>query len=577
MASSGRIESSLWQGGFRYYFNWSQSKDTANNRSVITCNHYVGIASGWALSIASRTGSCSVGGDSKTFTTSGVNASGSDVYVGTTTHTVYHGSDGSASISLSGSFPFRATISGKGYIDTLSASGSASLDPIYRNPSTISTPSTGTIGSAIKISIARQSSSLTHTLTYSFEGLTGTIATKTTGASYNWTIPTGFYAKIPAARSAKCIITCETFTGSTSLGKTTYSFTAQINETACQPTLNPTIKDVNSVSLGITNNDQIMVRNLSNAQITSGASVKNSATIKTIKIACGSKYLTTTSGTINAVEDNVFTFTLVDSRGLMVEKEITMSSIDYLGATCNFEGEQPNINGEFSFTVSGNFYNGQFAGKQNTLAVAYRYKKENGSYTNWISITPELGDDYYFATVDLTGLDIKSGYYFQAKATDIVMTATSREKYVKYEPVFDWGKNDFAINVPLYIQGRRYDENRILWQGGMYMNADHVATLSEPISEQPNGIVLVFSLYDGGALDNSFNTFFVSKKQVEMFPDCGHTFIMGINAGFSSIGAKYLYFTDTEIKGHAGNVSTGENSGILFKNNNYVLRMVIGV
>lgn len=578
MASSGRIESSLWQGGLRYYFNWSQSKDTENNRSVITCRHFVGIASGWALSITSRTGSCSVGGDSTTFTASGgVNASSADVYVGTTTHTVYHGSDGSANISMSGSFPFRATISGKGYIDTLSASGSASLDPIYRNPSTISTPSTGTIGSAIKISIARQSSALKHTLTYSFEGLTGTIVSKTGDASYNWTIPTGFYAKIPAARSAKCTLTCETFTGSTSLGKTTYSFTAQINETACQPTLNPTIKDVNSVSIGITGNDQIMVRNLSNAQINSGASVKNSATIKTIKIACGSKYLTTASGTINAVEDSVFTFTLVDSRGLMVEKEITMSSIDYLGATCNFEGEQPNINGEFSFSISGNFYNGKFAGKQNTLAVAYRYKKENGSYGNWITVIPELGDDYYFVSVDLTGLDIKSGYYFQAKATDIVMTATSREKYVKYEPVFDWGKNDFAVNVPLYIQGRRYDENRILWQGGMYMNADHVANLSEPISEQPNGIVLVFSLYDGGALDNSFNTFFVSKKQVELFPDCGHTFIMGINAGFSSIGAKYLYFTDTEVKGHAGNVSTGENSGITFKNNNYVLRMVIGV
>lgn len=582
MASSGRIESSLWKGGVRYYFNWSQTKNIDSNTSTITCKHYIGLASGWSVNSSRyKTITCNIGGDTKTATSEPYNKSGVDFKIGETTHVVYHGSDGSANVSMSGSFPIEANItigSGTYWCGTLTASGSVSLDPIYRNPSTISTPTIGTIGSAIKISIARQSSALKHTLTYSFEGLTGTIVSKTTGASYNWTIPTDFYKQIPAARSAKCELTCETFTGSTSLGKTTYSFTAQINETACQPTLNPTIKDVNSVSLAITNNDQIMVRNLSNAQIDSGASVKNSATIKTIKIACGSKYLTTTSGTINAVEDSVFTFTLIDSRGLMAEKEITMSSIEYLGATCNFEGEQPNINGEFSFTVSGNFFNGTFNGKQNTLAVAYRYKKEaDANYSSWISITPELGDDYYFATVDLTGLDIKSGYYFQAKATDIVMTATSREKYVKYEPVFDWGKNDFAINVPLYIQGRRYDENRVLWQGGMYMNADHVANLSEPISEQPNGIVLVFSLYDGGALDNSFNTFFVSKKQVEMFPDCGHTFIMGINAGFSSIGAKYLYFTDTEVKGHAGNVSTGENSGITFKNNNYVLRMVIGV
>lgn len=577
MASSGRIESSLWNGGIKYYFDWSQSKDTANNRSIITCKHYVGLASGWALSISSRSSTCNVGGDSKTFSISGINASGTDIHIATTTHTVYHSSSGSASASMSSSFPFRATISGKGYLDTLSASGSVSLDPIYRNPSTISTPTTGTIGSAIKISIARQSSALKHTLTYNFEGLTGTIVSKTTGASYDWTIPTDFYNQIPAARSAKCELTCETFTGSTSLGKTTYSFTAQINEDACQPTLSPTIKDVNSVSLAITNNDQIMVRNLSNAQINSGASVKNGATIRTIKIACGSNYLTTTNGTINAVEDNVFIFTLIDSRGLMAEQEITMASVDYLGVTCNFEGEQPNINGEFSFSISGNFFNGEFAGKQNTLAVAYRYKKENDSYTDWISITPELGDNYYFATVNLTGLDIKSGYYFQAKATDIVMTATSREKYVKYEPVFDWGKNDFAVNVPLYIQGRRYDENRTLWEGAWYMNASQTINLPESISEQRNGIVLVFSYYDGGALDHSINTFFISKNQIEAFENCGHTFLMGINAGFSSIGAKYLYFTDTTITGHEGNISTGTNSGITFANNNYVLRMVIGV
>lgn len=577
MASSGRIASELWNGGIRYYFDWTQSKDTANNRSVITCKHFIGLASGWALSISSRSSSCNVGGDVQSFSVSGVNASASDVHVATTTHTVYHGSDGSANVSMSSSFPVRATITSKGYIDTLNASGSVSLDPIYRNPSTISTPSTGTIGSAIKISIARQSSALTHTLTYKFGSLTGTIVSKTANASYSWTIPTGFYNQIPSARSGKCELTCETFNGSTSLGKTTYSFTAQINEANCQPTLSPTIKDTNSVSLGITNNDQVMVRNLSNAQINSGASVKNSATVKTIKIACGSKYLTTTSGTINAVEDNVFTFTLVDSRGLMAEKEITMSSIDYMGITCNFEGEQPNINGEFSFTISGNYFNGKFNNTQNTLTVSYRYKKENGSYSSWKTVSPEIGDDYYFATVDMTGLDIKSGYYFQARAVDKVMTVSSREKYVKYEPIFDWGKNDFAVNVPLYIQGRRYDENRILWQGGMYMNAEQTATLSEPISEQPNGIVLVFSYYDGGSLDHSFNTYFVSKKQVEMFPDCGHTFLMGINAGFSSIGAKYLYFTDTAVKGHAGNVSTGENSGILFKNNNYVLRAVIGV
>lgn len=130
----------------------------------------------------------------------------------------------------------------------------------------------------------------------------------------------------------------------------------------------------------------------------------------------------------------------------------------------------------------------------------------------------------------------------------------------------------------LYINGRKYGENKILWSGAYYMMASHTVKLNEAISAQPNGIVLVFSLYrNGAAEDVSINSFFVSKKEVELLPGAPHTFLMGINAGFSNIGAKYLYIDDTQIVGHEGNTLTGANSGITFSNNSYVLRYVIGV
>lgn len=128
------------------------------------------------------------------------------------------------------------------------------------------------------------------------------------------------------------------------------------------------------------------------------------------------------------------------------------------------------------------------------------------------------------------------------------------------------------------INGMDFGVNQVLWSGAYYMNASQTITLKQAISEQVSGIVLVFSYYDSGAVqDYSFNTHFVSKKQIDLFPSCGHTFFMGINAGFSSIGAKYLYFTDTSITGHSGNTSSGTNSGITFDNSKYVLRYVIGV
>lgn len=569
--------STSWHG-FTYTVAVSATANSAGNYSSVSCSHYLSASGGWRLAISGRTITCNVSGGVGTVGTPGFDITGTTVSLGTTYHTVYHNSNGTGSFSLSSSMPVNASISGYGTCGTLTVTGSGALDTIHRSPSTISTSGSGTIGAAVKINISRQSSSFTHTLTYSFSDLTGTIATKTTGASYNWTIPTGFYAKIPNAKSGTCTLTCETFNGSTSLGKRTTTLTVNIDEAKSKPTLNPTVKDVNSKSVGVTKNDQTLIKFLSNAQVTANAAGTNSATIKSYRISCGSKALTTATGTFDAVETGSFVFTVTDSRGLTASKTITLTVIDYLNLTCNFIGEKPNINGDFSFTIEGNYFNKAFNSNQNTLAIAYRYKAGSGSYGSWTTVTPSITDDYYSVSVDLSGLDSKKEYYFQARAIDLVSTVYSDETLVKYIPVFDWGKNDFAFNVPISINGRGYGESRILWEGAYYMTADQTITLAEAISAQPNGVVLVFSLYrDGAAAEASINTFFVSKKQVELFPEVGHTFIMGINAGFSSIGAKYLYFTDTTIYGHEGNNSVSTNSGISFKNNNYVLRYVIGV
>lgn len=49
------------------------------------------------------------------------------------------------------------------------------------------------------------------------------------------------------------------------------------------------------------------------------------------------------------------------------------------------------------------------------------------------------------------------------------------------------------------------------------------------------------------------------------------------NADFTSIAAKYLYIDNEKISGYKNNNLTGSGGGITFKNNEYVLRYVIGV
>lgn len=121
---------------------------------------------------------------------------------------------------------------------------------------------------------------------------------------------------------------------------------------------------------------------------------------------------------------------------------------------------------------------------------------------------------------------------------------------------------------------------KVLWgddlTGGMYMTAEHTINLSEAVSSQLHGIVLVFCYYNGIDDTNfSWQSFFVPKALVAL-SSSGHTFTL--NRGkYSYIGTKYLYIYDTQIKGHADNEATGTANGITYANNKFVLRYVIGI
>lgn len=120
---------------------------------------------------------------------------------------------------------------------------------------------------------------------------------------------------------------------------------------------------------------------------------------------------------------------------------------------------------------------------------------------------------------------------------------------------------------------------RILWSGDAYMSGSQQADLSELISDQPSGIVLVFSRYSSGAVgDYHFNQFFVHKSFVAVHPGGGSTFLMTTDGTFSAMAAKYLYIHDDKIVGNDVNTETGTGTcGINYENNGFVLRYVIGV
>lgn len=125
-------------------------------------------------------------------------------------------------------------------------------------------------------------------------------------------------------------------------------------------------------------------------------------------------------------------------------------------------------------------------------------------------------------------------------------------------------------------------QNNLLWSGVWFGDVEPNKTscaLSQLVTNQPHGIVLVFSNYSSkeGAKDQRFNSFFVPKAAVAEKHGCGWNFMFVSNT-FGQIASKYLYISDGKILGHADNKSSGTGStGIKYNNALYVLRYVYGV
>ena len=357
---------------------------------------------------------------------------------------IAHNPDGSKSFTVSG---FSGWIYESG---TTYASSQTFTLPTIPRASSVSC-STANIGSNATITISRASSSFTHTLSYTFGSLSGTIATKTSSTSVSWTIPTTFYAQIPNDKSGTGTITCYTYNGSTLIGSKPTYFTATVNESASKPTLNPTAVDSNATTTALTGDSSKFIKYYSNASVSTGASARNSATLKSQKIICGAKSISSASGTINAVESGSFTFSATDSRGYPTTQTLNKTLIEYIKLTCSLNAGAPTTSGVATLKISGNYWDGTFGAVANTLTVQYRYKIQGGSYGDWTTVSATKSNNTYNATATISGLDYQTTYVFQARAIDKLATINTDEQARRTTPIFDWSKNDFNVNGTLKV------------------------------------------------------------------------------------------------------------------------------
>ena len=341
------------------------------------------------------------------------------------------------------------------------------------------------IGSVSTITVTKYNNSYYHSLQYSFgsatgyikaDGTTSSSEVKISQTSVAFTVPTAFYAQIPTAKTGTCTITCRTYSSSSSstvLGSAiTCTFIATASESACKPVVSGTVVDVNATTISLTGNNRALIKYKSTARCTISATSPSgtSGTIvrKTIDdVDPGSNnyrdYTNTTT--------NNFRLFAEDSRGYTTTAACgTTNWVQYINLTCNPIVSRPNPTGSsIVLSLSGDLFRGSFGAYNNSLVVRYRYKEKSGNYGSWTNISSGISygtNKYYTPTSTPVSLgdsfNYQKEYVVQVNAYD---GATVDDSFVKLTnitktinvpvgtPVFDWGRNDFSVNVLTHLYG----------------------------------------------------------------------------------------------------------------------------
>lgn len=237
--------------------------------------------------------------------------------------------------------------------------------------------------------------------------------------------------------------------------------------TGAAPTINTTrVMDTNATTVNLTGSSDILVRYHSTVEASMTATPQSGASIKAYTIKNGSRTGTGSTCTFSNVDSNIFTFSAEDNKGYVGTKTVTANMVDYVRLTCNMVNSRPNASGQMTLSCFGNYFNGSFGSKSNTLTVQYSYTSAYGNGSG--SMTVSKSGNTYTAYASLSGLNYETTYSFVITATDKLETVTSRESGVKSKPIFHWGENDFAFEVPVHFNST--DEMRI--KGDLWLKGD---------------------------------------------------------------------------------------------------------
>ena len=129
----------------------------------------------------------------------------------------------------------------------------------------------------------------------------------------------------------------------------------------------------------------------------------------------------------------------------------------------------------------------------------------------------------------------------------------------------------------------KISDYKLLWSGNYWPDDTQTCTLSEKVSEQKNGIILWFSVYNEGETSDNTGWFpyyvhksiFKVKQNLGVSNGAGFCVPVVASGSFGTVATKYIYVYDTYVTGNASN--KGEGTGAVTYNNRYwTLKAIVG-
>lgn len=575
-------------------FSWTAtSQSIENNTTTVSWKmELVAGSSGKITSNVSKTWSVTV--DGKKF--SGTNtigiANNTTKTLASGTKTITHNDDGSKTFSYSFKQQFSGLVFAGENITDKSGSGTGVLDTIPRK-STLSA-SNGTLGTTQTLTVTKKATAFTHTITYKCGSASGTVCTKSSDTSVSFTPPVSLASQNTTGTSVSITFTIETFSGSTSIGTNTKTITCSI-PASVKPSCSLAVSD--DMGHAVTYGGYI--KGLSKFKVVVTPTTSHGSAIASYKTtANGATYTAAsfTTGVIKTAGTLSINATVTDKRGRSGSASKSLTVLEYAAPKiskltvhrCNADGSENDqgtyVQVKFSATVTS-------LGGKNTATYTLKHQAAAASSANTVNLTA-LNNSYSVTDHSyIFAADTGSSYDITLTVKDAFNTVARNTTASTAFTLMHWSaggtgmgigkiaevENLLDIGIPVRFRKGCYVN--VLWAGSSQMIAGNTAALSELISEQPNGVVLVFSRYSSNTVQNyHFNSFFVSKYMVNQHPGCGHTFMMSTAADFATFAAKYLYINDASIAGNEQNNKSGTGtSGITYNNAGFVLRYVIGV